>query len=162
MGASASQLIEEYCRDPKVRAQARWLKYEDRRANAPVFGSDWVVLTFLRTLGYGLKVWPPLVAWLLCMSGIVLLYSMNTHLSLDPLSGWSDWRRAGLLWVDVVVLPVNLAWSGMTNANSTLKLTGTGLALSRIILAVPLTSLLLALRTRFQIPRWKSNDSESP
>jgi hypothetical protein len=156
-----SRLIEKYCRDPKVRAEARWLNYEDRRANASVFGSDWIVLTFLRTLGYGLKVWPPLVTWILCVIGVVAVYSVNMHLSFDPLSGWSAWRRAALVWTDVILLPVNFVWTGVSNANSILKASGTGLALSRVLLVVPLTSVVLALRTRFQIPTWKGTDSGS-
>ena len=69
-------------------------------------------------------------------------------------------RLAGLVWVDVVVLPVNFAWNGTSSMSSTFKATGTGLALSRIILLIPLAALLLALRSRFQIPRWNSSDSE--
>ena len=155
-----ARLVEQYCRDPKVRAEARWLKYEDRRVNSPALGPDWFVLSALRTLGYGLKVWPPFAAWLLCMIGIVVVYCLNAHMSFDPWSGWAGWRRAGLVWVDVVVLPVNFAWNGTSSMSSTFKATGTGLALSRIILLIPLAALLLALRSRFQIPRWNSSDSE--
>ena len=46
-------------------------------------------LSALRTLGYGLKVWPPFAAWLLCMIGIVVVYCLNAHMSFDPWSGWA-------------------------------------------------------------------------
>lgn len=147
-------LIDEYCDDPAVSADARWLTYDHRRGLSTPGSVQWLVLHALRGLGYGLKVKPPAIAWLSVTVAVALLYGIQNGLHLNPLGGFSPWWRMLVLVVEAALLPAGIFSLADSPDNSVLLIHGTALRLARLACSVPFAAIIFAVQARVRLPKF--------
>ncbi len=148
-------LVEKYCLLPAVRADSRWLEYEDRRRSAKALTTEWAVLNFaMKPLGHGLKALAPFRLWLAATVVVVLAYWWRSDIPIDLRGGKEAWWRGVVLWVEAILTPTGLFSLTSESSNSVLEVEGTGLRLARFLTSIPFAATLLALRARYRLPKF--------